>query len=177
MARVAAADRSVKRWGDVRTVLVTARDVDAGVRLGTDDLTTRALPVALIPASALSRKETVIGRVGRIGLTRGQAIVPGQLSAPRQSAGSTRIGANRRGIAVPTGATRPALAPGDRVDLIAASRPGDVGADAASRVVADNVEVVDVHEQSVTIAVEEANVTQVAAAIVSSTVVVALRGS
>ena len=176
MSRVTAADRAVERWGERRTVVVAARDVPEGARLRPGDVAVRSLPAAIVAPSAFAATSGVVGRVSRIALVGGQPIEPGELGGARRSTASTRIGRGRRGMAIPIGAVRPALERGDLVDLIATSEARDVDT-GRNGVVANDVEVIDVHDQSVTVAIDAVNVERVAAAIAAGTIVVALRGN
>ena len=78
--------------------------------------------------------------------------------------------AGTRGVTVPFGETTPPVAPGDRVDLMAAG----LGLDGTA--LALDALIVAVDERSVVVAVRAAELPAVAGALVNGTVVVALSG-
>jgi pilus assembly protein CpaB len=70
------------REGDVVTqsVIVAGQDIPEGRVIDRIDLKTVQMPVQIVPDAAFSRIDSVIGRVTRVAVFKGEAIVPGRLA-------------------------------------------------------------------------------------------------
>jgi len=105
----------------VELVLFAARDVPAGTTLSTDDLVTRPLARAAVPAGILRDAGQAAGRPVAGPLRRGEPLTDVRLLG----AGLLRAGGE---VAVPVRLAEPAIAAvlraGDRVDVLVASPEG-----------------------------------------------------
>ena len=173
-AVVARAREEGRSWGRRREVVVAKRSVPAGGAVRRADLVSRSVPFAVVPVGAVQSTGAVAGRVLRVPLYAGQIIVMAQIGGPRLSPARALVGAGRRGMAIATGEARPPLRIGDRVDVIAgrgaADGPGPDG------VVARDAEVIAVADRSVTVAVDESVAAELARAMASGPLLLALRG-
>lgn len=116
----------------VARVVAAARDLPAGAEVGPGDLTTVALPRAVVPAGALRSAAEVTGRVLAGPVRAGEALTDVRLLGAGLVPGADRV-------AVPVRVAEPALpllvAAGDRVDVLAT--PVDAPAAAARAVLTD----------------------------------------
>lgn len=71
-------------------VVVAAQDIPEGAALTKPALAVVELPVAAVPAGSFSTPDSVEGRVSRIAIFKGEAIVPGRL-APEGTAGGIEV--------------------------------------------------------------------------------------
>jgi hypothetical protein len=167
LAAGAAAERN--RWGEVRTALVVTERVAAG-----DDLagrvTTRSLPVAVLPRGALAALPRTA--VAAADLVPGELVLAHRLTG--RSALAARLPRGTRGIAIPTADGLPVEA-GDRVDLLATLDTGETGSE-PTVVVARDAVVLSAEEDAVTVAVDEAAAARVAYALAVGAVTLVLSG-
>ena len=116
----------------VARVVAAARDLPAGAQVAAADLTTVALPVAVVPSGALRSTTEVAGRVLAGPVRAGEAITDVRLLG-------AALVADPGQVAVPVRVAEPALPllveAGDRVDVLAT--PVDAPAAAARAVVTD----------------------------------------
>jgi Flp pilus assembly protein CpaB len=94
------------------TVVVAARDLPAGARLGADDLATERLPVEFVPDGTDVRPR---GRVLAAGVRRGEVLTDARLVT-----GSVRTAdphSTALPVRLPDAGAASLLAPGDEVDL------------------------------------------------------------
>lgn len=112
-------------------VLVAARDLPSGARLGRDDLSTRLFPADLAPAGAST---TGAGRVLAAPLSTGEVLTDVRVVGPDLAA--TAPGRTVLPVRLPDAGMAALLSAGDVVDLVATD-PGS----GESRVVARDVEV------------------------------------
>jgi pilus assembly protein CpaB len=75
---------------ETQDVVIAAADVPEGTRLTLASVALVQLPIAAVPAGAYSSTDTVVGRVSRIPIFKGEAIVPGRL-APEGTAGGIEV--------------------------------------------------------------------------------------
>lgn len=73
-----------------QNVVVAAADIPEGQALTQVDLAVVQLPVAAVPAGSYGAPNDVVGRVSRIPIFKGEAIVPGRL-APEGTAGGLEV--------------------------------------------------------------------------------------
>ncbi len=73
-----------------QNVVVAAADIPEGQALTQVDLAVVQLPVAAVPAGSYGAPTDVVGRVSRIPIFKGEAIVPGRL-APEGTAGGLEV--------------------------------------------------------------------------------------
>jgi pilus assembly protein CpaB len=125
-------------------VLAAARELPAGAELAAGDVTTVALPVAVVPAGALRSAGDVVGRVLAGPVRSGEALTDVRLLGAGLAPGAGRV-------AVPVRVAEPALPllvqAGDRVDVLAARLQPDLAGAAeepAARAVVTDVGVLAV---------------------------------
>ena len=169
-ARVITAEVEAERdaWGTAASVVVVVRDVAAGTAVDAGDVRVERRPAAVVPAGAVS--EPPVGRLATARLVAGEVVVSSRLAPAGLSAVAALVPEGSVAVAVPTsssglGAPAPPLTVGDRVDVLA---PGPVTVDAV---------VVAVDDGAVTIAVALDDVADVAEAVTSAVVTIALRGA
>ena len=73
-----------------QNVVIAAVDIPEGMQLSQASLAVVQLPIAAIPAGSYSSPDSVMGRVTRIPVFKGEAIVPGRL-APEGTAGGLEV--------------------------------------------------------------------------------------
>src|SRR6478672_1300426 len=61
-------------------VVVASRDIPEGAAIDRIALTTKAYPVEMVPVGAYSTVDSVVGRVTRVNVFAGEALVPGRLA-------------------------------------------------------------------------------------------------
>jgi pilus assembly protein CpaB len=64
-----------------RPVVVSLRDISGGSAIDRTGVALAQWPVGTVPAGAYGVVDSVIGRVARVGIYRGEVIVPGRLMA------------------------------------------------------------------------------------------------
>lgn len=105
-----------------RTVVVAARDLPEGVALDRMALTTRSFPAAAVPDSTFGSVDSLVGRVTRIPVFSGEAIVAGRLAPVGVGAGlETKIAPGTRAMAVKindVAGISGLLQPNSRVDVL-----------------------------------------------------------
>jgi hypothetical protein len=139
----------------------------------------RRLPQAAVSPGALA--EPPVGSVVRQSVLTGEALVSERLAPQGLTGVAALVPAGHRAVAVPVGpVATPPVAVGDLVDVLAvvpaASGPGEVAGGEPAFPLVDGAVVVDVAEQSVTLAVPEADAPRVAWTLTNGAVVLALAG-
>jgi pilus assembly protein CpaB len=82
-------------------MVVAADDIAEGVALTSSLLRVVQLPVAAVPAGAFAAAELLVGRVARVTIFKGEAIVPGRLAPEGTGAGLVvKIPPGKRAMAV-----------------------------------------------------------------------------
>jgi pilus assembly protein CpaB len=173
--RAAAAEA---RFGVLRPVLVVARPVGVGEVVEAGDVRLEPRPLALLPEGAVSGSAVVAGRVAVADLVPGEVVVSARLAPGGRRGAAALLPPGQRALAVPGGAGRPPLRPGDRVDVLATGGDGDGDGGSDTLVVVTDATVLDVDDQRdlVTIAVAPDEAPLVASAVATATVTLALSG-
>ncbi len=84
-----------------RTVVVAARDIPEGQLIDRVALSTVVWPVSMVPANAFSTIDSVSGRVARVSVFTGEAMVPGRLAPTGTGPGlELKIPPGQRAMAV-----------------------------------------------------------------------------
>lgn len=128
-------------------LLVARTTVPEGHRLTADDVELREVPAASVPNDAFSAPDAVIGRVTRVAVFAGEAMVSGRLAPDGVAAGlAVRIGAGKRAMAVKLddeSGQAGLIQPDSRVDVLVTV--GDAyGGPPVSRVIMQNMRVLAV---------------------------------
>ncbi len=109
------------KGGPTTTVVIAATDIPAGTTLTPDDLTTAEFPADLAPPGAPADPATITGDVVTAGVSTGEVITTSRLLGSRPEAGRGLVAAPVR---LADAGVAGLLAPGDVVDVIAASTDG-----------------------------------------------------
>jgi pilus assembly protein CpaB len=102
-------------------VAIAAADIPAGSTLTVDDVTTSQFPVSLVPPGSTSNPSDLDGEILTTAITAGEPITASRLLGSRPDAGRGLVAAPVR---LADAGVAGLLAPGDVVDLIAASTDG-----------------------------------------------------
>lgn len=134
-----------------RSVVVAAKDITEGAALTSDALTLAELPVAAIPAGAFSVTDSVVERVARVSIFKGEAIVPGRLAPVGTTAGiEVKISPGKRAMAVRiddvTGLSG-LMQPNSRVDVLVTLRDEESAAGRIAKLFMSNMRVLSVGSQ------------------------------
>lgn len=132
-------------------VVVAAKDITEGSALTSDALTLAELPIAAIPAGAFSVADSVVARVARVSIFKGEAIVPGRLAPAGTTAGiEVKISPGKRAMAVRiddvTGLSG-LMQPNSRVDVLVTLRDEEDAAGRISKLFMSNMRVLSVGSQ------------------------------
>ena len=184
-----ASDRAA-RLGGLIDVNVAARPVDAGAVLRPADITVRRLPADALPDGALASSPA--GKVALVPLVPGEAVLRSKLAPEGLRGVAALVPAGQRALAVPVDPGGLAVRLGDRVDVLATfdvvddpSTAGQLGTGAQPAVaasghaaptfpVAESALVVDVGDETVTVAVQPDEAPRVAFALARGSVTLAL---
>ncbi len=161
------------RWGSTELTLVAQVDLTPGQRLGPGDTDLVALPIAVVPDSALHG--AVDGQVVTTPISRGEIVVSGRVGSAG-SALAALVADSERGIAVPASDASLPVEVGDVVDVLATFDPTE-GGDTPTVAVAEAARVIGIGEGVVTLSVVEDDAARVAYALSAGIVTLALRGS
>ncbi|MBK8268709.1 MAG: Flp pilus assembly protein CpaB [Planctomycetes bacterium] len=128
---------------DKSTIYVAAKSIDVATAITEQMLTTKEVPVSLMPQDSFRDKKTLVGRVTKIPIPGGIAISKAMLAPPGAMPGlSAQIPAGHRAVSIKVteeSAVSGFIMPGSRVDVSTVVRTGR--GDSASRLVLSNVEV------------------------------------
>lgn len=178
---VSSADAARQRWGRARPVAVATRDLAPGDVVDASVVEVRRLPEAAVTPAALA--EAPSGSVVRQAVAAGEPLVAERLAPQGLTGVAALVPAGHRAVAIPTGPLAPPpLTIGDRVDVLAVVPvPADgrlpQSADPPSFPLVEAALVVDVGEQSIAVAVPEADAPRVAWVLTNGSVVLALGGA
>jgi Flp pilus assembly protein CpaB len=161
-----------RQWGETRDVFVARTPIEMGHVVTSDAVTAVRWPRAVVPPDATT--VSPVGRTAVATIERGEAVVTTRLAPDGLRGVAALVPSGWRALAIPVGPDVVALRVGDHVDLIAGFV--DTGQSPTLTVARDAV-VVDVDEQRVTVVVSDVDAARVAFAIVSGTVVPALRAT
>jgi Flp pilus assembly protein CpaB len=172
----ASASDARRRWGQQQSIVVARHRIAIGETVRADAVELQSWPNALVPPGAMSTGP--IGRTVVATIEPGEAVVAARLAPDGLRGMAALVPPGFRALAIPVGPSIIALSVGDRVDLIAGFDAVSAGGDQAPAfVVAANAIVVAVDDQRVTVAVRESDAARVVFAIVTGTVVPALRAT
>jgi pilus assembly protein CpaB len=180
VARVDAADRARREWGATSTVLVVTRDLAAGATIGAGDVRADRWPTALVPDGALT--ELPAGRRLSAEVTRGEAVVEHRLARPGAGGWAAVLEPGEAAVRLPLSGPMSGIVAGDRVDVLAPGAPPDsveqngVGSGmGGATVVADDARVLEVHGDSLVVAVRRTQSSATAGAALGGLVAVVVR--
>jgi Flp pilus assembly protein CpaB len=165
--------------GRTRSVVVVARPVAAGDALDEGDVRVERWPVALVPDGAADRRS--LGEVALVDLWPGEPLLADRIGTGGADGVAALVDAGRRAVPVPVVVPGLPLDVGDRVDVLAGGAAGGgpagdlPGSAPAADLVAADATVVHVDEEAVVVSVSPSAAVDVAAALASGPVVLALR--
>jgi len=162
------------RFGSLRTVVVASDPVDAGEVVSEGRVQVRSVPAAFLPEGWMGSPAEVIGRTAVTPLFRGQAVLRANLAPWGLKGLAALLPAGTRAVGVPTGAASPPLQRGDVVDVLASFDPQAAGGGEPTFAVAVAASVVDVGEESATVAVTPAEAAKVVYAVSHGAVALAI---
>ncbi len=163
------------QYGPLRPVVVAVRALEPGSVVDGDDVAVRQVPGSLVPEGAVPSPGQATGRTVVAPIFPGVAMVAAQLAPD----GSRGLGAllppGSRAVAVPNGRPSLALVRGDAVDVLATFDPPEPAEGIPPTFpVALRALVVDVGDESATVAVSPEEAARVAFALASGVVTLAL---
>ena len=172
--------------GAVRTVVVAKFSFKEGHRLEANDVAERPLPIGAVPDQAINSEGLVKGRTLRAAVTAGQVLTEVALGSQGARGLLGTIGAERVAVAIATSGPRPPIQIGDHIDVhsIASTVDQPLGSPAPrenktgsnSHRPTDDLIVVALNDQSITVATPNSQVPSLIAVLSSGPVLIALRG-
>lgn len=175
---VGEASARASRLGGLVDVPLTTRALEAGASLRAGDVTIRPLPAAALPHGPLARSP--VGKVALVPLAEGEVLLAAKLAPDGLRGVAALVPPGERALAVPVDPGGLSLRTGHRVDVLATFEVADgvdgSGDAAPTFPVATEALVVDVADDSVTVAVPPDQAARVAFALARGTVTLALSG-
>ncbi len=162
---------------DTATVVVASVELEPGTIVGADQVGVRAVPNVAVPDGAIDDPDRVVGRQVTSVIVAGEPVVRARLAPDGLLGVAAATPPGWTSFALPADDRLPPTVVGQDVQLFAlppatdVSRPGH----AADRLT-DSAVVVAVDDRRVTVAVDARDAPHVAAALVATTVVLAVRG-
>jgi Flp pilus assembly protein CpaB len=148
----ASAAEARRRWGDSVPTVVALRPLAVGDTLDATNVEVRAIPVGVRPDTALDVIPTD-GRLVAASVARNEIVTAARLGRGDRSALAGLLPAGTRGVAIPASPGAMPVAPGDRVDVVAAE------------LVVPGATVVKIGDEAVVVAVAGADAPAVARAV------------
>jgi len=157
------------RYGPLEPVVVASRPVERGAALAPADVTVELVPGGFVPRGAFRAVDAVAGRTAVVPLVEGSPVLAGHLAPDGLSGVAALLPVGTRAVTVPAdGSSTPKVDRGDVVDVLATLDGQPVLA------IAVEAAVVDVGEDSVTVAVRPEEAKSVAYALANGSVTLAL---
>lgn len=130
-------------------VVVARRDIPDGYSIERDAIGTSTWPAQTVPAGAFQRVDSVIGRVARVPIFKGEPIVPGRLAPLGTGPGlEVKISPGKRAMAVrinDIAGISGLIQPNSRVDVLVTMRdPGGNRANQVAKLFMENMRVLSV---------------------------------
>lgn len=170
---LSAARSAARRFGDVRGVVVTLRALEPGHAIGGRDVEAVEMPEILVPPGAVNTVAGARGRTVVVALFPGQVVVDGQLSGAGGRGLAALLPRGARAVAVPHERGVLRVGRGDIVDVLATfDTPSPSGEPTFA--VAIGATVVDVTDDSATLAVTLEEAARVAYAVAKGDVTLAV---
>lgn len=134
-----------------RPVVVAAEDVPEGARLEPRSVAVKQWPAVAAPVGAFPAADSVVGRVTRVAVFRGEPIVPGRLAPSGTYPGlEVKITPGRRAMAVKINdvvGLAGLIQPNSRVDVLVTLKDDEKQADKRAKVFMSNMRVLSVGTQ------------------------------
>ena len=166
------------RYGGPKLVVVATRDIALGDTVVAGDVAVRRLPAGLVPSDAVADPAQAVGRVAVVAVFEEEPVLRRHLAPWGRKGVSALLPPGTRGITVAAGPTAARLGKGDSVDVLATLDPAAASAAGTEPTfpVATAASVIDVREESVTIAVSPEEAKRVAFAVAHGAVTLTLTG-
>jgi pilus assembly protein CpaB len=131
-----------------RSLVVAAKNLPEGSAIDRTSLSVREWPVATIPAGAYASTDSLIGRVTRVAVFVGEAIVPGRLAPSGTGPGiEVKITPGKRAMGVrinDVAGVSGLIQPNSRVDVLVNIRANDQSSRQVSKLFMENMRVLSV---------------------------------
>lgn len=131
-----------------RPLVVAAKNLPEGTSIDRTALSVREWPVATIPAGAFSSTDSLIGRVTRVAIFEGEALVPGRLAPSGTGPGiEVKITPGKRAMGVrinDVAGVSGLIQPNSRVDVLVNIRSNEAGERQISKLFMENMRVLSV---------------------------------
>ncbi len=175
------ADATIARFGPVRTVWMTTRQLPVGATISEGDVALRDVPIGAVTEGSMgpnagpndNTDRGPVGRVVRQPMLAGEPVVESRLGQPGVDGGRALLDPGYRALTLPSRPQRSTagVSLGAVADLVAIDR-----VDGRAATVARNARVIEVVKDTgeVSVAVADVDVEATAAAIVDGTVVLAV---
>jgi pilus assembly protein CpaB len=128
-----------------KSVVVAAKDVPAGAVLDQQSLEVRQWPAVAVPEEAIANLDAAVGRVARVPIFTGEAIVPGRLARAGTAPGlEARITPGMRAMSVrinDVAGMSGLVQPNSRVDVLVSLREGSSNSEEVSKLFLENMRV------------------------------------
>ncbi len=132
----------------LRPVVVANIDLPEGAALDNTALTVAQWPMATVPPGAFSSADSVVGRVTRVAVFKGEAILPGRLAPSGTGPGlQVKITPGKRAMAVKiddVAGVSGLIQPNSRVDVLVTLRDGAVNGTQVAKLFMSNMRVLAV---------------------------------
>jgi pilus assembly protein CpaB len=127
------------------SVVVAAKDVPAGAVLDQQSLEVKQWPAVAVPEEAIANLDAAVGRVARVPIFTGEAIVPGRLARAGTAPGlEARITPGMRAMSVrinDVAGMSGLVQPNSRVDVLVSLREGSSNSEEVSKLFLENMRV------------------------------------
>jgi len=142
---------AMRQQGQLRPVVVAAVDLVEGQQIAPADLRVVRLPAAAVAREAYHAPDSVSGRIARVPIFAGEAVVPGRLAPVGAGAGlEVKIAAGRRAMAVKideVAGLAGLIQPNSRVDVLVTLRRDGVGESQEAKLFMSNMRVLSMGSQ------------------------------
>ncbi|MDP8937510.1 MAG: Flp pilus assembly protein CpaB [Actinomycetota bacterium] len=171
---VGQAEASAARYGSLRPVVVSTRPIEMGAVLRATDVEISLVPATFLPDDHVGAAAEAVGRTVVVGLFPGLPVVRGHLAPEGVRGVAALLPPGTRAVAVPAGGASAPVHTGDLVDVLATFDPTSSDTGDPTFAVATAALVVDVAEDSVTVAVAPDEARRVAFAVAHGLVTLAV---
>src|SRR5215211_4560475 len=131
-----------------RPLVVAAKNLAEGAAIDRTSLSVREWPVATIPAGAFSSADSLIGRVTRVAIFEGEALVPGRLAPSGTGPGiEVKITPGKRAMGIrinDVAGVSGLIQPNSRVDVLVNINSGEGRGRQVSKLFMENMRVLSV---------------------------------
>lgn len=150
---VGRAHAELARYGGARPTVVARRDVDVGDVLDAGDVVIRSEPAAFVPDGAAGSVDAVVGRTVVAPVFAGEPVLRVHLAPDGVRGLAALLPRGRVAVGVPVSASSARVRRGDTVDVLGTFDPAAAAGGEPTFAVATAALVVDVGQESATVAV------------------------